>query len=125
MICVNSAGLAVDEVMKPFKFPDDAECLTFNVTVSLFGLGEGFEAYHTGSAFCSSTAPNPFSEASVSMTVSACRSKFLSTPSDETCFLTSVKAQSCSGPEEYAVSFLVRSFSGAGRVARRPEYLVR
>ena len=42
MICVNKAGLAVDEVMKPFKFPDDAECLTFNVTVSLFGLGEGF-----------------------------------------------------------------------------------
>ena len=42
MICVDSAGLAVDEVMEPFKFPDDAECLTFNVTVSLFGLGEGF-----------------------------------------------------------------------------------
>ena len=88
-------------------------------------LVRAFEAYHTGSASCSSTAPNPFSEASVTMTVSACRSKYLSTPSDETSFLTSVKAQSCSGPQEYAVSFLVRSLSGADRVGRRPEYLVR
>ena len=42
MIGVDSAGLAVDEVMEPFESPDDTECLTFNVTVSLFGLGEGF-----------------------------------------------------------------------------------
>ena len=42
MICVDSAGLAIDEVMEPLKSPDDAECLTFNVTVSLFGLSEGF-----------------------------------------------------------------------------------
>ena len=42
MICVDSAGLAVDEVMELFKFPDGAEYFTFNVTVSLFGLGTGF-----------------------------------------------------------------------------------
>ena len=59
------------------------------------------------------------------MTVSTCGSKYLSTPSDETSFLTSVKARSCSGPQEYAMSFLVRFLSGADRVARRPEYLVR
>ena len=82
------------------------------------------EAKQIGCPSCS-TAPNPFSEASVSMTVSACGPKYLSTLSDETAFLTSVKAWSCSGPQEYAVSFLVRSVSGADRVARRPEYLVR
>ena len=43
MICVDSALLAVGEVMEPFKYPGDAECLTFNVTVSLFGLGKGFK----------------------------------------------------------------------------------
>ena len=59
------------------------------------------------------------------MTVALCGSKYLSTPSDETSFLTSVKARSCSGPQEYAVPFLVRSLSGADKVARRPEYLVR
>ena len=42
VICVDSAGLAVDEVIEPFKSPDDVKCLTFNVTVSLFGLGDGF-----------------------------------------------------------------------------------
>ena len=42
MISVDSAGLAIDEVMEPFKSPDDAECLMFNVTVPLFGLGECF-----------------------------------------------------------------------------------
>ena len=42
MIGVDSAGLAVDEVMEPFKSPDDAECLTSNVTVPLFGLAESF-----------------------------------------------------------------------------------
>ena len=35
MICVDSAGLAVDEVMEPFKSPHDAECLTFNVKTKL------------------------------------------------------------------------------------------
>ena len=38
MIGVDSAGLAVDEVMEPFESPDDTECLTLN----LFGLSEGF-----------------------------------------------------------------------------------
>ena len=42
MIRVDSAGLAVDEVMEPFKSPDNAELLTFNVTVPLFRLGECF-----------------------------------------------------------------------------------
>ena len=69
--------------------------------------------------------PNPFGEASVSMTVSACRSKYLSVPSDETSFLTMVKARLCSGPQEYAVSFLGRSLTGADKVARRLECLVR
>ena len=59
------------------------------------------------------------------MTVSACRSKYLPTPSDETFSLTLVKALSCSGPQDYVVSVLVRSLSGANKVARRPEYLVR
>ena len=42
MICVDSAGLAVDEVMELFKSTGDAKCLMFNVTVSLFSLGKGF-----------------------------------------------------------------------------------
>lgn len=41
-MCVDSAWLAVDEGMEPFKSLSDAECLTFNVTVSLFGLDKEF-----------------------------------------------------------------------------------
>lgn len=35
MIWVHSGGIAVDEVMEPFKSPDDAEYLTFNVKTKL------------------------------------------------------------------------------------------
>ena len=63
MIGVDSAGLAVDEVMEPFKYPDDTDAsrsmLLYRCSVSLRAL----EAWHTGFPSCSSTAPNPFSEA--------------------------------------------------------------
>lgn len=35
VIWVHSGGIAVDEVMEPFKSPDDAEYLTFNVKTKL------------------------------------------------------------------------------------------
>lgn len=116
---MDSAGLAVDEVVEPLKSPDDTECLTFNVTVPLSSLGEGFRGIAYRLSVLCTKAPNPFREASVSKTVSACGSKYLSTPSDETSFLTSVKARSCSGPQDYAVSFSARSLSGADSVARQ------
>ena len=65
------------------------------------------------------------------MTVSTRGSKYLSTPSDETSFLISMKARSCLGPEEYAVlltlelhfvfveynAFLLFSFHEFGQVS--------